>query len=106
MKVSDVIKITSDRTEVVIWERQEYQSCNLGEVNYDECNDAIDGRCGECEHNMLETSMSNLFVGFSGDVPIKLAERRVKEISAEDWTPKTPARRRYEKAYLFVEVTR
>jgi len=103
MKVSDLAKITAHGSFVCIFVPYETRVCK--------CEDAViceADACSDCEDRITRAEREEIYSGLCENIPIKLAERRVKEISAEDWNPE-PTRGKKNRElypYLFVEVTR
>ncbi len=101
MKVTDIIKTVNDGENVAIVEPREAEDCELGVIEYGECELFGDNGCRGCEHLTTETTAWSLFEGKAEDVPIKLAGKQVKKICAMFTETKV---RRNSKPYIQIEV--
>ena len=96
MKVKDVIKLTDDNTEVMIYEKERCMVCVIDGECWGECNG--------CEHFQSEAIEWEKYCGTAENVPIKVSERTIKEISVRERITRRLKRKNETNWFLAIRV--
>ena len=101
MKVKDIIKITNDNTEVMIYEKERCMVCVSEEGGSYDC---WDEDCADCEYYKSETFETETFCGTAENVPIKVSELTIKDISVRERIKRKMKRKNVTSWFLALKV--
>lgn len=85
MKVKDIIRLTDDKTQILIYAEDVCLTCMIEKDWYECGRDTDPYLCDECEHFGNMISARHLYAGTADDVPIKMAELVITEINCREY---------------------